>query len=439
MTAKGIISSTLIAILVCSVAIYSEKLSLRNQKTERTTVIYWEKWTGDEGDEMGRIVDWFNKSQDKIFVKYLAISGVQDKTILATSGGNPPDVAGLWGDQLTSNVDIGELTDLSEMAAASGIKGEDYIPTYWDSCRPYGRLWALPSTPATTAMHVNRALVPEEYKDPAHAPKTIEELDALVDKISIKKDGRIILAGYLPAEPGWWNWGWGYVFGGKMYDGEKFTIDTPENVRAFKWAAGYAKKFGVQETQNFQSGFGSFSSPQNPYLGGKVAMEMQGVWMANFISLYNPKMDWYAAPFPYPADRPDLANLSFAGLDVLAIPKGAKHPKEAFEFIKFVQRQDVMESLCKGHGKNSPLSKVSEDFFKSHKNPYIRLFDSLARTKNTISIPLVGVWPAVTDEMKNSFSEITLGTKTAEQSLHEVQVRVDAIWKRYKEQMVLKK
>jgi len=438
MTAKGVWTATALAITLIAVATFSENIILRNTKTERVTVIYWEKWTGGEGDEMGRIVDWFNKSQDKIFVKYLAISGVQDKTILATSGGNPPDVAGLWGDQLTSNVDIGELTDISQLAKDAGIKGEDYIPTYWNSCRPYGKLYALPSTPASTAMHVNRALVPDRYKDPANAPKTIEELDKLVDEISVKKDGRIVLAGYLPAEPGWWNWGWGCVFGGKMWDGKKFTIDSPENVRAFTWAASYAKKFGVSETQNFQSGFGSFSSPQNPYLGGKVAMEMQGVWMANFISLYKPDLDWYAAPFPHPADRPDLKNVNFVGMDVLAIPKGARHPKEAFEFIKFVQRQDVMESLCSGHGKNSPLVKVTENFFKNHKNKYIRLFDSLARDKNAVSIPLVGVWPAVGDEMKNSFSEITLGRKTPQQSLHDVQVRVDAIWLRYQAQMVQK-
>ena len=26
--------------------------------------------------------------------------------------------------------------------------------------------------------------------------------------------GRLDIAGFIPAEPGWWNWGWGYIFGG---------------------------------------------------------------------------------------------------------------------------------------------------------------------------------------------------------------------------------
>ena len=38
---------------------------------------------------------------------------------------------------------------------------------------------------------------------------TIEELDADSDKIFKKDDhGNILSAGFMPAEPGWWNWAW---------------------------------------------------------------------------------------------------------------------------------------------------------------------------------------------------------------------------------------
>ncbi|MHA4875075.1 hypothetical protein, partial [Enterococcus faecium] len=82
--------------------------------------------------------------------------------------------------------------------------------------------------------------------------------------------------------------------------------------------------------------------------------------MANYIGMYDKKLDWFAVPFPHPKDRPDLAEVSFANFDTLQIPKGAKHPREAFEFIAFVQTQKEMEKLCASHGKNSPLTKVSE-------------------------------------------------------------------------------
>jgi ABC-type glycerol-3-phosphate transport system substrate-binding protein len=98
------------------------------------------------------------------------------------------------------------------------------------------------------------------------------------------KLGHIIQMGFLPAEPGWWNWSWPYYFGGKLWDGkEKITCNEPPCIEAFTWVQSYAKKYGAGPVQIFQSGFGNFASPQNAFLAGRVAMVMQGVWMYNFI------------------------------------------------------------------------------------------------------------------------------------------------------------
>ena len=91
----------------------SEDATTRKPVANKVTVLYWEKWTGDEAQKMRRIVNNFNASQDRIYVKMLSISGVADKTLLAASGGNPPDVAGLWDTQMTQFKDAGALTDLA--------------------------------------------------------------------------------------------------------------------------------------------------------------------------------------------------------------------------------------------------------------------------------------------------------------------------------------
>ena len=46
-----------------------EKAVVRQDRTDRTTVIYWEKWTGSEGEEMRKVVDAFNMTQHEIDVK----------------------------------------------------------------------------------------------------------------------------------------------------------------------------------------------------------------------------------------------------------------------------------------------------------------------------------------------------------------------------------
>src|SRR5262245_5166185 len=81
---------------------------------------YWEKWTGKEADQMKQIVDDFNATvgrDKKIFVQYLSMSSVDQKTLLATAAGVPPDVAGVWDSQVRQFAAMGALQCLDDMAA----------------------------------------------------------------------------------------------------------------------------------------------------------------------------------------------------------------------------------------------------------------------------------------------------------------------------------
>ncbi|MFO0046464.1 MAG: extracellular solute-binding protein [Armatimonadota bacterium] len=411
-----------------------EQTANRETLPNKVTVTYWSGWTGDEAETQRKVIRDFNNSQDKIFVKFLSISGLRSKALLSINGGMPPDIFHTEETDIASFADANALEDLLPMATRDGIKRSDYIPIYWDLLSYDGKLCGMPMTPVSTAMHYNRKFLPPNVQNASQAPKTIEELDALVDKISKKRpDGSLELAGFLPGEPGWWKWAWGYFFGGRLYEEktQKLTINSPENIRAFDWVGSYAKRFGVSQVQTFQSGFGNFASPQNAFMGNKVASVLQGVWMANFIHLFNPKMDWFAAPFPIPSDRPDLEGANVVGIDAILIPKGAKHVDAAWEFIRYQQTQKAMEKLCAGQSKHSPLAKVSEEFFQRHSNKEIRLFDRLARSKNPITAPKLGIWPQVADELSNALTEINLGKKSSSQALTEVQNRMQPLLDKY--------
>lgn len=405
----------------------------------RVVVKYWEKWTGFEGDAMRTIVDDFNKSQDRIFVQYLAVSAVNTKTMLASAAGVPPDVAGLWDGDVVPFADSRASIPLDDYCREFGIKAADYIPSYWDICFYNNHVYALPTTPASTAIHYNTDLFKEAGLDPDKPPVTTEELSEMSDKITKKRpDGSIIVAGFHPSEPGWWNWWWLHLFGGGLWDGENLTANSPENIKAFEWIQSFSKKYGPQQLHAFRTGFGNFSSPQNPFIDSKVAMEIQGVWMANFISQYNKKLKWKAAPFPYPKDRPDRANSTMVGLDVLVIPAGAKHPKEAMEFIRYTQTQAAMEKLCLLQQKHSPLAKVSPEFFAKHANPYIKLFTDLPWGKNSFAIPKVGIWFEYSNEVNAAFEAVYLMHKTPKEALDYVQARMQPKWEHYKKILKLR-
>jgi ABC-type glycerol-3-phosphate transport system substrate-binding protein len=389
-------------------------------------VTYWEKWTGFEGEAMRKTVEAFNASQERILVRLLTTSQVDRKMLMATAGGIPPDVAGLWSFNLIPYADKNALLPLDEFAAEAGVTQGRYISRYWDLCFHRGHLWGLPSTPASLALHWNKRLFREAGLDPDRPPQTIEELDGYAARLT-KRDasGKIVQIGFMPAEPGWWPWGWGCFFGGDLWNGkDQLTATADENLRAYRWVRSYADRLGVKQLQVFASGFGSFSSPENPFLSDIVAMELQGVWMHNFIDKYAQGMEWGAAPFPYPSDRPDLKGTTIVEQDVLVIPRGAKHPKEAFEFIAYVNGREGSELLNMGQRKFTPLLDVSPQFRREHPNPYIEVFIDLARSPNAVIPPQMPLWQEYQAELGTAFDQIWLASKTPEDALQDAQDRM---------------
>ena len=423
---------------------------------DRIVVDYWEKWTADEEAAMKVIVDDFNNSQDRIFVRYVSTSNVNQKTLVATAAGVPPDVAGLWDNNLAQFAEQDALMPLDDLAKEHGIGPSTYMPVFWNACHYKGHLYALISTPAAVALHYNTDEFRAAGLDPDHPPTTLDELDKYAQLLE-KRDaaGHLIQTGFLPTEPGWFV-NFSYLwFGGSIWDekNHKFTLTDPNVVKAFTWVQSYSKRLGKEAVNEFRGGVGNFDSPQNPFLAGQMAMTQQGPWMANYIYHLKPSMDglasgqdddlnaplaerrkrmhWAAAPFP--SAVPGLTNITYCGFDTLVIPRGAAHPKEAFEFIAYVNRQDVMEKLCMSHSKNSPLANVSDNFLHHHKNPYIDVFEDLSRSPNAHSIPQIPIYPEVDAELTVLVQSLALMKAEPEPALRDLQVRLQKIYDAFME------
>ena len=441
----------------------------------RVVVTYWEKWTGEEAEQMMQIVDDFNRTVGKekgIYVQYLSMSNVNQKTLVATAAGVPPDIAGLWEPQVAQFAAINAAEPLDELAAAHGITEDYYKPVYWEGCRYNGKLWALISTPAAVALHYNKRLMLEAAPalrraglDPNRPPRTLDELDryaVALDRFEQLPNGkkRIKIAGYLPMEPGWFLSYTAYWFGAELFDEktQKLNLTDPRIVRAYEWIKSYSVRLGKDSMTEFRSGFGSFNSTQNPFLARTIVMEQQGPWMANFIENLKPEMnrwkfskeqerklprearkanyEWGVAPFPSAVKG--LDDVTQAGFDTLVIPRGAKHKEEAFEFIAYVNRQDVMEKLNSLHCKNSPLSKVSEKFIRDHPNPYIDVFERLAASPNAHGVPPIPIWPEVGEEMSVAAQRVYLLEAEPEQVLAEAQARLQEKYDSFRERQRLR-
>lgn len=374
---------------------------------------------------MRAIVDDFNASQDRIFVDYNSVSQIDRRLMLATAGGVPPDVAGIWAQNLPVYSENNALMPLDRMAREAGISGNDYLPIIWQICHHRGHLWALPTTPSSTALIYNKKLFREAGLDPEKPPRSIAELEEFNEKLTRRlPNGRIETIGHMPEEPGWWKSFWGFWWGGSLIDGDsKITANSPENLAAYRWVQSYPERFGSSNLLALQGGFGNFASPQNPFFTGRVAMVLQGPWIYNFIKNYAPAdFEWGVAAFPS-NDPEHLRDVTIVECDLLVIPVGAKHPREAFEFMRYVNSQGPMEKLCLGQRKFSPLRETTPEFFAAHPNPFIRTFLELAKSPNAHPDPAIVTFAELNSGMQNAVSRIWSGETTAEEALDDVQKR----------------
>ena len=407
----------------------------RDRHEDRIVVRYWEKWNGIEGDAIQAAVDDFNAGQNRIWVERVTISQIHRKLMLATSGGVPPDLAGLFSTNVPVFVENNALVPLDGFVAQAGPRREDYIDIFWQLGCHRDHVFALTSMPSVSALAWNKKMFRAAGLDPEQPPRSIAELEAFNEKLLRRRpDGSIEQIGHLPNDPFWVAPRWGLWFGARFWDGQDTVrADAPEMRAAFRWMQSYPARFGAQNLLALRDGFGSFASPQNPFLSGRIAMTNQGPWIYNFIKNYAaPDFEWGVAAFPS-VDPERLPNVTFADSDVLVIPVGAKHPREAFEFMRYLTTQGPMEKFCLGQKKFSPLRRVSEDFYRQHPDPYVRKFAELANSPNALSMPAITTWAEYNDALTDASGRVLAGSADAETALATVQHREQAHYDRARE------
>lgn len=410
----------------------------------RSVVDYWDKWTGQEGEAMQRIVNAFNASQERIWVRYFAVSAVDQKALISIAGDDPPDLVGLWDFSLPAFVEsraVVPITQLNDAYGAEVAKAfaarhnthgfrlgpSHYTRPVWEMVQHRGVWGGVPSTSSSMAYYYDRAAYRAAGLDPDRPPRTIEELDAHADRLTVTAPGgRLERCGFNHRDPGWWNWLWGYHFGGTLYDqaSERALAASAQNVRAFEWVQSYPEKVGAQRLIAFQSGFGGYNSAQQALLSGKVASTIHGPFLVNVIEQFKPGFDYGAAPFPVSADvyDPDRP-IGLIESDVLCVPRGCKRPGEAFEFLAFTQLPQNMESMAIAHAKPSPLAFTSPGFAGRHPNRFVAMHNALLASDRAFTKPRTRAWPQYEAEFNAEIGTMWALTRPAADVLAEIEQR----------------
>ncbi len=426
---------------------------LANPPDGKIHLSYWEKWSGEEENAMQQVVDQFNHSQDRIVIDFLSVGDIEQKTLLAIAGGDPPDIAGIYVGNITLFADRDALVPLDNFIRADGTTPEQflsrYAPAYAGMGSYEGKTWAVPSTPTTHAFYWNKDLFRAAGLDPEKPPRTLAELDAMSEKLTVRDAvGHLKQVGFLPQTAYNMSWAGPLWFGGQIFDGKNITIGTnPINLKAYQWMAHYSQEYGVDNIRRLASSFGSLASPDDPFMSGQVAIIIDGSWRYNYIQQFAPGMNYGVAPWP--EAQPGITDFTVAESDMLVIPRGAKHPREAWEFLKYLSSPNLsaqrfedlrgMELLCYLQKKPSALEQWSPFFASHHPNPDIQVFRQLAESRHAVHVPEMGISEEYQRELSTAFDEVRLGLESPEEALQQCQARMQDSWVWHQESLALRK
>ena len=283
-------------------------------------------YCGDKIDPIHEkyIKEWEGKNTGwKIAVEVVGWEQCQDKATTLAAAGTPVGMAYVGSRTLKEFAQ----NELIVPVPMTDDEKKTYYPNIVDTVTFNDTQWGVPVAFSTKALYWNKDLFKQAGLDPETPPKTWAE--EIADAKQIKEKTGI--AGYgLPAKT-FDNtmhqfMHWVYTNNGKVIDGDKITIDSPEvlaALQAYKDITPYSVEGATAYEQN---------EIRAIFLDGKVGMIQAGSGAA--ARLKDTKINWGVAPLPLGPSAKGEGTLLIT--ESLAVFKGTGVEDKAIEFAKFI-------------------------------------------------------------------------------------------------------
>ncbi|CAI6015768.1 ABC transporter substrate-binding protein [Cohnella sp. JJ-181] len=318
---------------------------------------FWGDWSGEGQKQFQTMVDAFNKSQDRIRVKYVLQQDMITKFLTAATSGGSPDILfwDRWRTSLYAPKKV--LHPVDDFLAKDGLSKDDFYGEALKELTYDGKLYGLPLTVDARALFYNKKLLADAGV--SAPPTTWQELEDAAVKTTKWDGNKLQVAGFSLGDNGLFNM---YLqqAGGTMLteDGKtNFNGDQGKAVLAY-WdrLMNQDKVYKI----GFEKGLGEST---DAFATGKLAMTYTGPWMLTTYKKYGKDLDFGVVP---PPAGPNGDKGSVMGGFGLVIPEGSKHQQEAWEFVKWWTANKDNALLWAKTSLNIPGFKpaIEDPFFK---------------------------------------------------------------------------
>ncbi len=366
---------------------------------------------GTEGEKLKVLADAFMKENPdaKVSITPVPWDGAHNKLATAIAGQKTPDVT------MLGTTWVGEFakTGALDVTPPDFVKEKDFFPGAWETGVVDGTSYSVPWYVETRMLYVNKA--DAEKAGITSAPKTWDELTKAATDLKTKGGAQQGL--YLqPGQTGAWQSVMPFVWqnGGDIYDGKKFTFDTPQVVEALEYYQSFYNS-GLSSRDRLRDG-----ETEPKFLSGEIGSFVSGPWHIGLLNDLGGKGKYDL--WPMPSGSGDFT--SFIGGSNMAVFKNSKNRDAAWKFVSYLMKPDVQVKWYQTVA-DLPAVQAAWDNEALAGDEQLTLFgDQLDKAKAPPSIP---TWEQIAAGVDTELEKIAKGTESPADAAKAMQAQATSI------------
>ena len=366
---------------------------------------------GTEGEKLSVLADAFMKENPDATVSVTPVpwDGAHNKLAAAIAGQETPDVT------MLGTTWVGEFakTDALDVVPPDFVNEADFFPGAWETGVVDGTSYSVPWYVETRLLYVNKAVA--EKAGITSPPKTWGELTQAAKDMQAKGGAQWGI--YLqPGQQGAWQSVMPFVWqnGGDIYDGQKFTLDSPQVVEALDYYGSFYDS-GLSTRDRLREG-----ETEPKLLSGEIGSFVSGPWHIGLLDELGGKGKYEL--WPMPSGSGDFT--SFIGGSNLSVFKNSKNRDAAWKFVSYLMKPEVQVKWYQTVA-DLPSVQAAWDNEALAGDAQLKVFgDQLDKAKAPPAIP---TWEQIAAGMDTELEKIAKGTESATDAAKAMQAQATSI------------
>lgn len=298
---------------------------------------WWTMWSGATLKILDGMVAKFNQTHPGIQVTTTNIPSTATtstaKLLSAIAAGDPPDIFTEWWPEIGSFAAKGDLESMQPYLTGNYANFEKWeYPVAVQGGTYKNSLYAVPFSLNSWALYYNKQLL-AKYGITS-PPTTLAQLDSDQAKMWNMSGGRVSQLGFYPdTNENGFQFYTSFFGATNCIKGGKYDYAScPAAQKEMNWIASYAK-YPYSQVEALQTALGQVAGGQTDiWTAGKSGFVLSGPWEgAQDVPTANPALEGKFGVEPFPGTVGSPSTIGQGNFNI--IPKGSKHPKQAFEFI----------------------------------------------------------------------------------------------------------